>query len=128
MQRSSARRAQLDPVPALIAVVVVGLGMSLYAGVVTDFLPNHQVNPTPTLHHLSAHMQTNGVVEPGRLHRLDSVGPAGYETNATLEAGGKRWSRGPTAPADAATARERVSIRVAPGRINLGWLTVRLWQ
>ncbi|WP_338727718.1 hypothetical protein [Haladaptatus sp. DJG-WS-42] len=128
MQRSSARRGQLDPVPALIAVVVVGLGMSLYAGVVTDFLPSQQVNPTPTLHQMSAQLQTNGVVEPETLTDLDSVGPAGYETNVTLETAAERWTRGPTPPTNAVTARARVSIRVAPGCINPGWLTVRMWQ
>lgn len=127
MRRSSARRAQLDPIPALVAVVVVGLGMSLYAGVLTEFIPTQQPkNPEPTLQHLLSQVQTDGVVEPENVGRLERVGPPGYDTNVTLETADEQWTRGPPLSASAPTARERVSIRVAPGHIQPGWLTVRV--
>ncbi|MFD1586942.1 hypothetical protein ACFR9U_08100 [Halorientalis brevis] len=130
MSHSSERRAQVEPLAAIVAVFAVGAGLTIYAGVLDDELPgqDRQHVAGPTADRLTAAIQHGGVVEPGRLSRRSTAAPDGYTLNATVSTATSRWHAGPTPPARAQTAREQVSVRVAPGRVRPGRLTVRVWR
>lgn len=118
------------PLAALVAVVMVSLALGLYAGVLDASLPGERdrsVAPT-ALSAVEDQVAPAGVVRPGLVGDSPAAGPAGYETNVTVSAGGSRWSAGPAAPATAHRASERVSVRVAPARVVPGRLEVAVWR
>ena len=139
MSRSSARRAQVSPTAALVALLAVGAGLSLYAGVLDASVRSGETSDTPvpivadrTLDRLAP----AGVATPARLRRFDSrsnrsrVAPDGYRVNVTLAAGGERWRAGPPIPTTARTARavRTPAVRLAPGRVVPGRLRVVIWS
>ncbi|MCG1002195.1 MULTISPECIES: hypothetical protein [Halobacterium] len=130
MSRSSAREAQVEPLPALVAVAVVCLAVGAFATVRADVFPA-AVSDAPTDEVLAdavaAASPTDAVVvAPDRL--TASVAPAGYEVNVTVTAGDREWAAGEQPPPDAATASQRVPVRVAAGRTRPGRLTVEVWS
>ncbi|WP_254543355.1 DUF7285 family protein [Halomarina pelagica] len=131
MSRSSARRAQVEPVAALLAVVVLCLAVSLYAGVVTDFVAtdsNADGTTAIAADRAVALVAPAGVATPADLPAAVDAAPAGYRLNATLDAGGERWHLGPAAPPTAPRATRPVSVRLAPGRVVPGTLAVVVWS
>jgi len=129
MSRSSARRGQVEPLAAIVAVFALGVGLTIYAGAVEDTFPGTEPRNVaqPTLSAVEDAVETAGVVRPTRLSRVDSVAPAGRRLNVTLTAGGRRWTRGDRAPASAQRASTRVSVGLGSGRVQPGRLTVRVW-
>ncbi|WP_255150674.1 DUF7285 family protein [Halorarius halobius] len=125
MSRSS-DRAQVDPLVALVGVAAVGLGLSLYAGVVADTLeePTGRA-PTDALDAVHDRTAPNGVVDPGRLDGATAW--RGKRVNATLRTRNGRWSVGPVPPRTADSAARRVSVRRGPARIKAGRLRVSVW-
>lgn len=127
---SSSARGQTEPVAALLAVLVVGAGLALYAGVLDSVLdrePKRNV-AAATLERVDAHLSSNGIVDPGRLGSVDEVTPDGYRTNVTLTATGQQWSTGPIPEADADRVARTVSVRTAPASVKTGRLRVVVWQ
>jgi hypothetical protein len=131
MSRSSARRAQVEPVPAVVAVLALCLAVTAYgtvsAGVLPDAgasAPGEQVledavdAATPT---------GSVVVSPSRL--TGGVAPVGYEAGVRLSAGERSWTAGASdPPPEAATASQRVPVRLGAGTVRPGRLTVEVWQ
>ncbi|WP_136715811.1 DUF7285 family protein [Halorientalis salina] len=131
MSRWSGRRGQVEPLAAIVAVFAVGAGLTVYAGVLDGTLPgqDRQRVAGPTLDHLESSMGESGIVEPGALSDArTATAPNGYHLNATLETTDNRWHAGPAPPQRAQQASERVSVRIAPGRVRPGRLTVRVWR
>lgn len=138
MSRSSGRRAQVSPMAALVAVVAVGIGLSLYAGALDASTrpPDTGVEPTAgTVADRTVDvLAPAGVATPARLAELAGpsprlhVVPAGYRLHATLAADGRRWRVGPSPPADVHRATRAVGVRVAPGRVVPGRLEVVIWS
>lgn len=129
MPRSSARRGQTE-LAALIAVLAVCLGLSLYAGVLDAALPESTA-PTPArtaADRVADVARVGGVVRPGRLDRAAEAAPVGRRLNATLRAASRTWTAGPPVPDRATAATRRVSVRVAPGRVRPGRLRVAVWR
>lgn len=129
MSRWSECRGQIEPVAAIAAVFLVGAGLALYAGALDGRLggQSDRALADTTLGTVERTITHGGVAEPRRLCGVGTGGPAGYTLNATLEASERRWHVGPTAPASAATASERVSVRVSEVRVRPGRLVVRVW-
>jgi hypothetical protein len=129
MSRWSGRRGQVEPVAAIAAVFLVGTGLALYAGALDGRLGggNDRAVADAALGTTERAIAPDGVVDPGRLCGIASVGPVGYRLNVTLEAPERRWHVGPATPADATTASERVSVRLGEGRVRPGRLVVRVW-
>jgi hypothetical protein len=129
MSRSSARRGQVEPVAAIVAVFALGVGLTVYAGAVDDALPGTEPRNVaqPTLSAVEDAVERAGVVRPDRLSRVGSVVPAGRRLNVTLTAGERAWSHGDPAPDSAQRASTRVSVELGPGRVRPGRLTVRVW-
>lgn len=130
MSRSSARRGQVEPLAAIVAVFAVGAGLTVYAGVLDSELPGRERQHVagPTLDRLESTVAQSGIIEPGKLAEGQAVVPDGYRLNATLVTAKTRWHVGPEPPKRAQRATEQVSVRVAPGRVRPGRLTVRVWR
>lgn len=129
MSRSSARRGQVEPLAALVAVFALGAGLAVYAGGVDERLPAQSpADPDPTLGSVEQTIGVGGVVEPSRLSAARDAAPPGHELNVTLTTADHRWETGPAPPATARSATARVSVRVEPGRVRPGRLTVRVWS
>jgi hypothetical protein len=132
MSRSSARKAQVEPVAALVAVAVLGLAVGAYATVRADVLPGAERDApaNAVLAETVDAATTSGAVavSPSTLE-VDSVAPAGYEVSVTITAGDSEWTRGAEhPPPDAASDSRRVPVRVAPGQIRPGRVTVVVWS
>lgn len=130
MSRSSARRGQVEPAAALVAVLAVGAGLSLYAGVLADVPDGTTRDVAPlTADRVRDTASTAGVLDPSRLNTaVEHASPRGSTLNATLAAGGERWSAGPPVPEDVtARSASRASVRLAPGRVRAGQLRVIVW-
>ncbi|WP_424000036.1 DUF7285 family protein [Haloarcula salina] len=131
MSRSS-DRATTEPLAALVAVFAVGVGLSLYAGVLDDAfgsLEQDRIVAAPTADAVEQRLSSAGVVDPARTDSALDALPAGYRGNVTVsvtDAG--RWSTGPTPPAGADSDTRIVSVRVAPGTVRRGRLRVRVWR
>jgi hypothetical protein len=131
MSRSSARRAQIEPLAAIAAVFAVTAGLSIYAGMLDDVLPRSAAtaNPEGAIPAVEAALEANGVVDPSRLTgRLLRDGAAGETRNVSLVVDDRRWAVGPAAPVTARAATERVSVRLGAGDVKPGRLTVRVWR
>ena len=135
MSRSSGPERASMPVAALVAVAAVGLGLSLYAGALDASLvrPGHGPDTAGTAADRAvAELAPDGVVLPDRLDRARAALPDDLRANLTLRADDRAWHAGPVPPAGAAgddgRASVAVSVRVAPGRVRTGRLTVVVWR
>jgi hypothetical protein len=125
MSHSSAR-GQTTPLGALVAVAAVCLGLSLYAGVVTDVrsVAGAEPDAESTLETVVDDLAPAGVAHPERLN--DAMRP-GRSVNVSLAVGEHAWTVGPSPPADAERARTRLPVRVGPGAVPSGRLRVVAW-
>lgn len=127
---ASGRRAQVEPFAALVAVLAVGLAISLYATVLSDADPgssNREVAEI-TLDRVYRNVSDGSVVDPERIQGAPAVAPAGYEANVTLAVDRTTWQAGPSPPASAERASRRVTVRLGPGNVRPGRLTVVIWS
>lgn len=126
----SSARGQVEPLAAIVAVVAVGIGLSVYAGVLDASLPGPRERGVAdaTLGRVWAQISTGGVADPARLARGPAVAPGGYRTNVTLAAEGRTWRAGPEVPSRADAAERHASVRLAPGRVRPGRLRVAVWR
>lgn len=133
---AAADRAAVEPVAALVAVLVVGIALGLYAGALEDARPEHSPPVAETaLDRAERSATVGGIVDPGRLREV-----RGSETTfaVELEADGRLWTAAsggdaPGPPAvrspDAVRVAERtVTVRVAPGRNVRGTLRAVVWR
>lgn len=126
----SSARGQTEPLAALLAVLVIGAGLALYAGVLEEELdvdPQRNV-ATATLEHVEAHLSSGAVVDPRRLQSIDEPVPSGYASNVTVETEGKQWSFGPTPARGADRTSRTVSVRTGPASVVKGHLRVVVWK
>jgi hypothetical protein len=129
MSRSSARAAT-EPLAALVAVFAVSTGLVLYAGVLDDTVADVTGDrnlATPAADAVERNLTTAGLVDPDRVEDSLSAIPSGYEGNVTLRAE-RRWTAGPTPPADADTDRRTVSVALGAATVRRGTLRVRVWR
>ncbi len=128
--RRSSDKAQVEPLAALAAVLAVSAAFVLYAGTLDDAVPGQPDDETPTQILESVHrsLQTTGVSAPSRLDAAIATIPEGWQANVTLSGGGERWQRGPSPPESADRVTRRVSVQLAPQRIEPGQLRVVVWR
>lgn len=126
---SGSGRAQTEPFAALVAVVVVGLALALYAGAFEQSLPKSvdRNAAEPAADRVERALTVGGVVRPGRLDGATAVGPEGYDLNVTVVVDGHRESVGPAPPGHSDNATRRVSVFRGPGTVVAGRLEVRVW-
>ncbi|MEF8871852.1 MAG: hypothetical protein V5A41_09505 [Haloarculaceae archaeon] len=128
--RRSSDRGQVEPLAALAAVLAVSAGLVVYAETLDDTVPGQPDDETPTAILDSVHrsLQTTGVSTPSRLDTAMATVPEGWQVNVTLTADSERWQRGPSPPESADRVTRRVSVRLAPQRIEPGQLRVVVWR
>lgn len=127
-------RGQLEPIPALVAALVVVSALAAYVGALDGALARYRPDrdvARRTLDAVGDHLRREGTARPRRLVTVDRVAPRGRRFNVTLAAVDRRWHAGPpaedpTAPA-VDRARRRVAVRIGPGRVRTGWLEVAVW-
>ena len=128
--RRSSDRGQFEAVVALVAVLAVSAGLVAYAETLSTTLPGEPERATPetALDRVHRTLRVAGVAHPGRLDRALGVAPDCWRMNVTLRTREGRWTRGPEPPGESLRAGRRISVRVAPGTLRPGRLTVVLWR
>lgn len=126
-----ADRGQVDPLPAIVAVAVVGLAVSLYA-VGLDGLPGgaseERSTADVTLGAVCERVCDGGTVDPASLDEGLAAAPDGHRLGLVLRADGREWTAGPAPPADAGTATRTVTVRLGPNDVVPGRLRVVVWE
>lgn len=128
MRRSSVR-GYVEPIAAIAAVFAVGVGLTVYAGGLQGALAPDSGDTAvaeTVLSEIAANASTMGVLDPSAVRT--GRPPAGWSANVTLSTREGRWQTGPTPPARADSATRRVSVRLAPGTVRPGRLTVEAWR
>lgn len=130
MSRWSARRAQTEPLAALSAVLVLGLALALYADALDAAapIPADPGVADAALQRVHEAVTDGAVARPDRIDDGLTAVPHGYEANVTIDAGGHRWSAGPTPPEDASAARRRVAVALDRWTVRTGRLSVVVWS
>lgn len=126
----SSDRGATEPLAALVAMIAVAAGLSLYAGVVDTALVSSTGErnlATATADQVERRLTTGGVVDPDRLPDSLAAIPDSYEGNVTLTAEG-RFTVGPTPPADADQEYRTVSVALGPATVRRGTLRVSVWR
>jgi len=129
MPRSSGR-GQVEPLAALAAVLAVGVGLGLYAGVsgINGGTDREHTRADVVLEEALAASPSAVVVVPGALPRPAALVPPGWRANLTLRTTAGHRAAGPPRPLDADTATRLVPVRLAPGRVRPGRLRVAVWR
>lgn len=127
---SSSARGQTEPLAALIAVLALGIGLSLYVGVLDSTLPTltdeREIAPTAADRFL-AEASSFGVIEPPIAEASGEASPNGYRLNATVRASDGRWSGGPPRAETGECVDRSISVRTAPGTVRPGRVEVCVW-
>lgn len=128
--RRSSDRAQFEAIVGLVAVLAVGAGLTVYAETLTGVMPGEPERETAetALDRIHGELRTAGVIDPDRIQRASKATPEGWQTNVTIMTRDRTWQHGPDPPNRTQRAARRVSVRVAPGRIDPARLTVVLWE
>lgn len=127
---SWSRRGQVEPLAALAAVFAVGIGLSLYVGVLDGTLPELTSNRRMAVvaaDRLLAESSAFGSVRPPIDDAAVAARPTGYGLNATLRSDGGTWTAGSQRQPSADCVTRRVSVGVTPGRVRPGSLEVCTW-
>lgn len=133
-RRRTGRRAQVEPLAALAAVLAVVVGLGLYAGALDDAAPRERerrLAPITVDGVADGASGPTGVLDPERLPAALDAAPDGRRVNATLTTDDGRWTAGPAPPVEATDrAARRVGVRPGDGTassVELGRLRVILW-
>lgn len=126
MSRSSAferDRGQVQPLPALVAVLALTLALTAYADVTQSLpSPDEPTPAVPALKRVEANATTGVVLDPEELSPR-AAGLDGYRVNVTLRTEVRRLTVGPSPPDDAMDAASSVAVetddRVLPGRLEV---------
>lgn len=131
MRRWSDRRAQVEPLAAIVAVATVGVAIGLYAGVLEDVTGTGEERETVeiAIDRVTDRAGTAGVLAPDRLDGALEAVPSGWDANVTLAVDGRTITVGPDPPHDeTTTASRRIGVRTDPGVIRPGRLELRAWR
>lgn len=131
MSRSSARRGQVEPIPALAAVAMLGLALSAHATVLDAAALDTDPRPpaAPLLQTVVADLRAGAIVDPTDATNAVRRLPGDYRVNLTIHAGVRVWAAGPTPPsAGVSVAQRRLPVRIRPGVVRPGRITVRVWR
>ncbi|GAA0293112.1 DUF7285 family protein [Halarchaeum salinum] len=129
MSRSSGR-AQVEPTAALAAVLALTVALGIYASAYAIVPTGHESPTTPTTTALAALDDDigPGPVDPMTLGSAVRALPVTGSLNATLRTPTRVWSVGPPRPRRADVASAPLPVRVEPGRVRPGRLTVAVWR
>lgn len=113
---SSARRGQVEPLPALIALAVFALALSMYGTVFTGLpLPGDDDVSEATITRVTDTITEGVVVQPDRLDRLEGHVPSG--TGVLVRANGRTWGWGPDASRGGESVTRQVLVQTSQGAV-----------
>ncbi|MGZ0748022.1 DUF7285 family protein [Haloparvum sp. AD34] len=119
----------MEPVAALVALTVVGIALSLYAGALADAAPDRD-RERATLLFEAVHddVVASGVAYPTRL-TVPEEAPSDADVGVALVTRNRSWTVGTADatrpfPETADVATSAVSVRVNPGETRAGELRV----
>ena len=113
---SSARRAQVEPLPALLALAVFAVGLSLYGGTIADVTPGSgPADSDATTHRVLSHLTAGPVVVPDRVEDLDAAVADRYAVR--LRAAGRTWRWGGRIDEPDESRRVHVLVRTDSGEV-----------
>lgn len=115
---------------ALAAVFAIGVGLSLYVGVLDATLPELTTERRMAVvaaDRLLAEASAFGSLGPQLEEPARAARPTGHELNVTLRSDGTTWTAGSPRRSAADCVTRRVSVDVAPGRVRPGRLEVCTW-
>lgn len=127
---SSSDRGQTEPLAALVSVLALGIGLSLYVGVLDSTLPflASDADMAPVAADaLVAEASPFGVVHPPLGAAVAAARPNGHAINGTLRTESRTWREGPPRAEVADCVTRTVSVRTAPGTVRPGALEVCVW-
>lgn len=118
-------RAQIEPLPALVAVSAFVGALGLYAVAFHD-VPTETDRPLETraLTAVVESASTAGVLDPAAVSHDP---PTGHEMAVVVRASGSTWDSGPTPPDDAPSATKQVLVRTDRGE-RVGRIRVWVWE
>ncbi|ALG81494.1 DUF7285 family protein [Halanaeroarchaeum sulfurireducens] len=121
----SRSRAQVEPLPALVAVSAFVAALGLYAVAFHDVpLGTERDVETQALSSVVEDSSTAGVLDPTAVM---ADAPRGHEMAVVVRADGSEWQTGPSPPTTARTATEQVLVRTASGE-QVGRIRVWVWR
>ncbi len=128
---SSSDKGQTEPLAALVAVFALGVGLSLYVGVLDSTFvalsDDSEITPTAA-DKLTTEASSFGILQPPIDDAVAAAKPNGYRMNATLHADESTWSGGPLNSVASDCVERSVSVRTAPGTVRPGHLEVCVWR
>ena len=126
----SRRKAETEPLVAIVVVFAVVIGLTTYTGLLNATLPasTERNLARPALQEAYAELAPMGVVEPERLTTDTVNGPDGYRVRVTITTDGTEWQTGSSRPPKATVASRPVSVRVRAGMNRPGRLSVAVWR
>ncbi len=132
MSRSS-DRGLAEPVAALVALVALGAGLTVYTGVLheADTAGGNGRPAADALDRIHDATASEGPLRPGDLSVPADAAGETWVVRASLSTNERRWTAGDPRPADGGApshaARRSVPIRTAPGESSPGTLRVEVW-
>lgn len=123
------RRGQAEPIAAIVAVLAIGAGLALYAGVAAEQRPERVGNDAEaTMERLTAETMDDGVLDIKAALDPDRYTRPGEAVNVTIQVGdGPRTAR-PAPPTDAEVERRPVTVRTGDGEQHPGVLILEVWE
>jgi hypothetical protein len=113
---SSARRGQVEPLPALLALAIFAIGLSLYGGTIADVVPGSgPAVSDATMRSVHTHLTAGPVVVPDRMESLDAA--LGDQYGVTLRADGQSWRWGERIAEPSGSRRVHVLVRTDRGEL-----------
>ncbi|WP_259519262.1 hypothetical protein [Halanaeroarchaeum sp. HSR-CO] len=122
---SSGSRAQVEPLPALVAVSAFVAALGVYAVAFHDVPTDTDRDvATQALAAVVESASTAGVLNPAA---VPDDGPGGHEMAVVVRADGSEWNTGPEPPADARSATRQVLVGTDRGE-QVGRIRVWVWR
>jgi hypothetical protein len=122
---SSVSRAQIEPLPALVAVSAFVAAVGLYAGAFSAVPQDTDRNVEErALASVVESATTAGVLSPAA---VQNDPPNGYEMAVVVRADGTVWRTGSAPPERAPSATEQVLVRTDRGE-QMGRIRVWVWR
>lgn len=122
---SSCSRAQVEPLPALVAVSAFVAALGIYAVGFHDV--SHDTERDVETQALAAVVEsatTAGVLDPAA---VPADGPDGHEMAVVVRADGSEWTTGPEPPEEARSATRQVLVGTDRGE-QVGRVRVWVWR
>lgn len=125
----SDNRGYIEAITGLLAVFLVAVGISLFAGILTETPDQETRLPvTATLEQTVTHYVDGGAIDPQAIDNPSELAPPGYDVRVIVKTQRQTWIHGETAPPTAVSAARSVGVRVAPGTYRAGTLRVEVWN